>query len=227
MFAFVADNDPDGEGGDVVQDAPAMAASGYINANADWWLRICSSSWTRQWVKEGFPLWWKTHGLAPAPTRLANLPGAVEQCPFVHGALSQLLAADAVREDPYPSKVVNPLNAVPKPRQPGKYRLILDLRYIKKFVFCPKFKIRETVRLRTHLAEGQSVVPIDLTNSYWQLRMREDAWEYLGFEWEGRYCVSTVLPLGFVSAPWAFFKANARILRSSLVARVASDQLSR
>ncbi|EFJ40579.1 hypothetical protein VOLCADRAFT_108095 [Volvox carteri f. nagariensis] len=55
------------EGGDIIQGAGPPAASGNINVNANWWLSVCSSSWTKQWVQQGFLLWWKQAGVTPPP----------------------------------------------------------------------------------------------------------------------------------------------------------------
>jgi ribonuclease HI len=47
---------------------------------------------------------------------------------------------------------------------------------------------------------------VDLANGYWQLRMQDQALEYLGFEWRGKFYTFTVLPFGIKSAPWGFQK---------------------
>ncbi|GLC39197.1 hypothetical protein PLESTM_000862900 [Pleodorina starrii] len=194
------------EGGDVVQGAAPPAASGNINVNASWWLSVCSSSWTKQWVQQGFPLWWKQAGVTPPPKVMRNHQGALEQRAFVTESVEALLAAGAVRQVSARPRVVNPLNAIPKPRQPGKFRLLLDLRYVNQYVYCPKFKFEKLTDLEQIFQPNDLLISADLTNSYWQLRMREDACDYLGFEWDGRFYVFTVLPFGLVSAPWAFSK---------------------
>ncbi|EFJ39635.1 hypothetical protein VOLCADRAFT_108551 [Volvox carteri f. nagariensis] len=86
------------KGGDVVQGAGLPAASGNINVNANWWLSVCSSSWTKQWVQQGFPLWWKQAGVTPPPRVMRNHQGALEQRAFVTESVSALLAAGAVRQ---------------------------------------------------------------------------------------------------------------------------------
>jgi hypothetical protein len=144
--------------------------------------------------------------VAPPPRLMRNHQGALEQRAFVTDSIKALLAAGAVRQVSARPTVVNPLNAVPKPRQPGKYRLILDLRYVNQYVYCRKFKFEKLTDVEQIFQPNDFLVSADLTNSYWQLRMREDACEYLGFEWEGQYYVFTVLPFGLVSAPWAFSK---------------------
>lgn len=149
-------------------------------------------------------MWWKTPRLQPAPKVLPNHKGALEHSEFVRSAIKQLVDAGAVRPVSHCPRVVNPLSAVPKPRQPGKFRLIMDLRYVNDFVYCPKCKFEKVGDLNQIWQTGDLLISLDLTNSYWQLRMREDALEYLGFEWEGQYYVFTVLPFGLVSAPWGF-----------------------
>ncbi|GIL56834.1 hypothetical protein Vafri_12133 [Volvox africanus] len=195
------DDGPEGRGADA-------GASGQINAHQDFWLRnICASKWTRRWVRNGFPSVWEDSKLPPPPRQLPNHPGAREHAEYMDATLAEFLAAGAAREweGPTPPRCVLPLNVIPK-QQPGKFRVLLDGRHINKFVQCPKFKYERLVDLDALMRPGELMVGIDLTNSYWQLRMHAAAQEFLGFEWRGKYYVFTVLPFGLKSAPWGFSK---------------------
>ena len=191
----------EGEGADA-------AASGQINAQQEFWLKnICASKWTRRWVRNGFPLVWEDPR-NPAPRRQqSNHPGAREHEEYMDATLKEFLAAGAAREweGPSPPRCVLPLNVIPK-KQPGKFRVLLDGRHVNEFLKCPKFKYERLSDLEALMQPGEFMVGIDLTNSYWQLRMNDAAHEYLGFEWRGKYYVFTVLPFGLKSAPWGFSK---------------------
>jgi hypothetical protein len=104
-----------------------------------------------------------------------------------------------------PTKVVLPVNVIPK-KQQGKFRVLLDGRPVNVGLYCPTFKYERLTDLEHLLQPGELMVSIDLVNSYWQLRMEKGAQEYLGFEWRGKYDVFTVLPFGLKSAPWGFRK---------------------
>ncbi|EFJ50957.1 hypothetical protein VOLCADRAFT_103752 [Volvox carteri f. nagariensis] len=56
-------------------------------------------SWTKQWVQQGFPLWWKQAGVTPPPRVMRNHQGVLEQRAFVTESVTALLAAGAVRQE--------------------------------------------------------------------------------------------------------------------------------
>ena len=99
-------------------------------------------------------------------------------------------------------KCVHPLNVVPKKN--GKLRLILDLRHVNKFLHQFKFKYESLADAAMLMHQHDLLCSADLTNGYWQLRMRPDTFEYLGFEWEGDFYVFKVLPFGLSTAPFVF-----------------------
>ncbi len=70
---------------------------------------------------------------------MRNHQGALEQRAFVTESTKALPAAGAVRQVSARPTIVNPLNALSKPRQLGKYVLILDSRYVNQYVYCAKF----------------------------------------------------------------------------------------
>ena len=121
--------------------------------------------------------------------------------------LKEFLAAGAAREweGTTPPRCVLPLNVIPK-KQPGKFRGLLDGRHVNEYLTCPKFEYERLSDLDSLMQPGEFMVGIDLTNSYWQLRMNDAALEYLGFEWRGKYYVFSVLPFGLKTAPWGFSK---------------------
>lgn len=140
------------------------------------------------------------------PQRRANHPGAYEHAPFLSASIAEMVTAGAAQlwGKPEPPPVVLPLNVIPKPRQPGKFRLLLDGRPVNDGLYCLTFKYERLTDLEHLLQPNEFMVGIDLTAGYWQMRMAEEAQPYLGFEWEGRYYVFCVMPFGLKSAPWGF-----------------------
>lgn len=144
----------------------------------------------------------------PKPRRFKNNASSLtaEASAFITTSLLLLLTAGAVQEwggvsSPFPT-VVSPLGVVPKAN--GKLRLILDLRYVNEHLYCPHFKFENLKNLQDVLNLGDLMATIDLQNGYWQMRMHPDFYQYLGFEWNGKYYVFTVLPFGLSTAPWCF-----------------------
>lgn len=171
-------------------------------------MAITSNKWVHQWVQQGFPLWWDRKKGAPKPKRFKNNASALtsEAAAFITTSLLLLLAAGAVQRwdspsSPFPT-VVSPLGVVPKAN--GNLRLILDLRYVNEHLFCPHFKFESLKSLQDILVSSDLMATVDLQNGYWQMRMHPAFTQYLGFEWEGKFYVFTVLPFGLSTAPWCF-----------------------
>jgi hypothetical protein len=190
------------KGADVTEGSPASAVGG-IHTRQPFWQAICTSSWAQQWVREGFPLRWASAGLPPPPAAYPNRAGAREHAGFVSSCIAEQLEAGAILRWPHKPRVVNPINVVPK--KSGKLRLILDLSLgVNPFVYSPSFKYERLRDLDQVAHRGARLMAVDLVNGYWQVRMHPEAYEYLGFEWEGQFYVFAVLPFGLSTAPWCF-----------------------
>lgn len=154
----------------------------------------------------GFPLWWARDKGAPRPRRLRNGPSSqsAEARAFITAQLLLLLAAGAVQAwtAASPPTVVSPLGVAPKSN--GKLRLILDLRFVNEHLYVPHFKFEKLSDLQDILRPGDLMATMDLLNGYWQMRMHPDYYQYLGFEWEGKFYVFTVLPFGLATAPFCY-----------------------
>lgn len=189
----------------------AIPPAGGLRRHVSWWEANCSSSFVLQWVKSGFPLWWKDPKVRPPPFSRPNHKGAYEHEPFVDECVSDLVKAGAAKQVCSKPTVVNPLNVTPKKN--GKLRLILDLRHVNGYLSFPSFKL-DSLLLLAHLANrGDSMFAIDLAHGYHQVQMSESSHDFLGFEWKGQYYVFTALPFGLASAPWCFTKVMLQVLR--------------
>ena len=194
-----------GEGGDVLQDNPKykdQTGSGAINIAKSFWLTLPLSSWLAQWIEEGVPLHWEDLKVKAPACFIKNHKGAMEHEHFVDQSVGELVAAGAVCKVAVRPKCVHPLNVVPKKN--GKLRLILDLRHVNQFLHQFKFKFESLSDAAMLMQKGDLLCSADLTNGYWQLRMRADTFQYLGFEWKGDFYVFKVLPFGLSTAPYVF-----------------------
>lgn len=190
----------------------AIPDAGGLNRHLAWWEANCSSSVVLEWVKSGFPLWWKDPGVVPPPFERPNHQGALDHADFLDECIADLVRAGAAEQVHVKPRVVNPLNVTPKKN--GKLRLILDLRHVNKFLSIPAFKMDSLLVLADLAKQGDKMFAIDLAHGYHQVQMSEDSRDYLGFEWAGKYYVFTALPFGLASAPWCFTKVMVQILRA-------------
>ena len=91
-----------------------------------------------------------------------------------------------------------------------KLRLILDLRYINKFLQVPKFKCEDNRLIKDLFNTGDFFFKFDICSRYHHVDIHLQYQKYLVFLWiiDGclRYFVFTVLVFGLSSAPYVFTK---------------------
>lgn len=82
----------------------------------------------------------------------------------------------------------------------GKKRLVINLRYLNKFVVKRKFKY-EGINTFVELAErGDFMISFNLRSGYHHIDIHKESQRFLGFQWEGKFYVFTVLPFGLSTA---------------------------
>jgi hypothetical protein len=94
----------------------------------------------------------------------------------------------------------------------NKLRLILDLRYINSFLEVQKFKY-ESIREVSQLAKlGDYLFSVDLKYGYHHVDVAPEFWQYLRFEWHGKYYVFCQLPFGMATACFVFTKLMKQLV---------------
>ena len=175
------------------------------------WQFIGASALVIAWIMNGYPLPFLS-AARPAPTFFKNAAGAEQHGCWLDSALEELLEAGAVRHVLQRPTVCSPLDVVGKggPNS-GKFRLILDLRYVN--LFCEKFKFTmETLaRRRSMILPGSWMFSIDLTSAYHHVEIQEEDQQYMGFCWRGKYYVFCCLPFGGSYSPAAFTRLSKQI----------------
>ena len=82
-------------------------------------------------------------------------------------------------------KVVSPLGLVPKGTE-GKFRLIINTRYVNEYMVKRKFKFEGLKDLSAMAKKGDKVVSFDLiTSGYYPVELHPRTRTYIGFEWKG------------------------------------------
>ena len=95
----------------------------------------------------------------------------------------------------------------------GKKRLVINLRHLNQFLWKQKFKC-EDLRVAMLLLEmGDYMFSFDLKSGYHHVDIAKEHWKYLGFSWESRFYVFTVLPFGLSSACYIFTKLVRPLVR--------------
>lgn len=110
--------------------------------------------------------------------------------------------------------MTSPIGLIPKPHQPGKWRLIVDLsspnRASVNDAIDPKLchmrytSVLEAASIVQHLGKGTLLAKLDLLHAYRNVPVHADDHPLLGVKWGQVTFVDTALPFGLRSAPMIF-----------------------
>ena len=212
------------ESGDVSPSSPCSSESpvGRLRLHKDFWLQAMAAtklvcSITLSIISNGYQLRWNSLGPATI-VRQPNHPSALDEKKFVSETVAKGLELGTWKQARSSElKCIMPLG-VACHRRTGKKRLIFDCRHLNRHLKTTKFKMESLhVEGRSLFQKGWFGGTIDLTGAYYHIEMHPSAYEYLGFEWEGRYYYYTVLPFGISTAPYIFtlvMKTTVAYLRS-------------
>jgi hypothetical protein len=146
--------------------------------------------------------------VAPDRKELPNAPYAMKHSVFVSGTVAEMLSVGAVTLLPRGQKplVVSPLGVVSKPHT-NKYRLSVNLRYVNRRFRKKIFKFEGWKDLADLSERGGHAVSYDLMPGYYHVGVHPGSMTFIGFFWEGRYCVYNCLPFGLSTTSWFFSKS--------------------
>jgi len=123
---------------------------------------------------------------------------------FVDEAVQSLVINRCVMEVDQQPHVCSPLSVVSNAA--GKLRLVLNLKYLNKFLHVMTFKY-EDLRVAALLFErNYSMFKFDLKLGYHHVDIHPECYNLLGFQWRGTFYVFKVLPFGLSSACYLFTK---------------------
>ena len=88
----------------------------------------------------------------------------------------------------------------------GKKRLILDLRYVNKCLDTKRVKYEDWKVALSYFEQDAYMFSFDLKSGYHHIEIHAEHQTFLGFAWENRSYIFTVLPFGLSTAPYIFTK---------------------
>ena len=108
----------------------------------------------------------------------------------------------------------NPIGIIPKPHQPGMFRLIVDLSspqgcsvndgICQSLCSLSYTSVDQAARLVAACGKGALMAKTDLRSAYRQVPVHADDQHLLGIEWGGQTYCDRALPFGLRSAPKVF-----------------------
>ena len=176
--------------------------------------------------------------MALLPSRDGNLPSVRQRPNLVADYLATERAAGRLL-GPIPEHLarcchISPIGLIPKPHQPGKWRLIVDLSspagasvndaIAVDHCHMQYASVLEAAALVRQLGRGAILAKTDLLNAYRVIPVHPDDHPLLGIHWDRCTLVDTALPFGLRSAP-KIFSAFADALAWVLGARGVKWQL--
>lgn len=109
---------------------------------------------------------------------------------------------------------------IPKPHQPGKWRLILDLSSPRshgvndgidpQLCSLSYARLDDGVKRVLSLGAGALLAKLDIRSAYRMIPVHPDDRSLLGMRWQGTVCLDAALPFGLRSAPKIFLPSPTR-----------------
>ena len=169
----------------------------------------------RRGLGHGFQIGFdRKHPLRPAR---GNFRSVADNPTTVSRYIAEEVAAGRLELVPPPSAAIvrrNPIGLIPKPHQPNKFRLIVDLSAPQGFsindgissALCSLeyASVDKAAELIARCGRGALMAKTDLLSAYRQVPIHKADSALLGLEWEGRTYIDKALPFGLRSAPKLF-----------------------
>ena len=149
------------------------------------------------------------HKSEPTSYVRGNHQSACKNSLFIQESLSELCTTGCAVEVSARPIIFSPLSVVEN--SSGKKRLVINLRHLNQFLWKQRFKY-EDLRVAMLLLEKGDYMFL-LTLSLAITMLIKEHWKYLGFSWESRFYVCTVLPFGLSSACYIFIKLVRPLVR--------------
>ena len=187
----------------VVHDGPV---GGRLQKFRQVWQRLGANPRAVSILKEGYSLPFK---LRPPLTRVPIIQSSYAnpvKSRFLKEALISLQGKLVVEPVLVRSSLAfyNRLFLVPKPE--NKWRPILDLSRLNKFLKTGTFKMETPETIRTSLQKGEWVTSLDFSDAYFHIPIHPRSRKYMRFFLNKRAYQFTALPFGLATAPLEFTK---------------------
>ena len=170
-----------------------------------------------QGISEGFRIGFSygSNHLKPSKSNLAGArshPNVVED--YLQSEVSLRRVAGPFLSSLLPNCQISRFGVIPKNRQPGKWRLIVDLSHpkgksvndgIAKDLCSLKYiTLEDAVQQILTLGPGTSLAKIDIKSAFRLLPVHSADRHLLGMKWNGEIYLDSCLPFGLRSAPRLF-----------------------
>ena len=169
-------------------------------------------------IRDGFRIGFDYANQAPISTT-GNMSSARRHPQALEQYLARETGAGRVRAVPAKGALTRKVHisrcgVIPKPHQPGKWRLIVDLSSpkgasvndgIDPSLCSVSYALVDDATVAVlHLGQGSRLAKFDLDNAYWLVPVHPDDRPPLGIRWKGVTIIDGALPFGLRLVPRLF-----------------------
>ena len=168
------------------------------------WIRQGAHSSIIQLIQNGYCLPFRERPkLSRTPCINSGYSGSIKQSALLT-SIQDLLQKGAIEivQNSDSLGFYSRLFLVPKPG--NRWRPVIDLSSLNKFLAIPKFKMETPESIRASLRKGEWVTSIDLTDAYLHVPINKQSRKYLRFFANGIIYQFKSLPFGLATAPLVF-----------------------
>ena len=114
--------------------------------------------------------------------------------------------------EPSEAEVVSGIFARPKKAE-GKWRPIVNVKWLNRFLLKIKFKMTKLADIRKWLQPGFYCASIDLKDAYYSVGLHPSAWRFIRFRWRNILYEYRTLMFGLTSSPRIFTKVVGQVIK--------------
>ena len=175
------------------------------------WNVVCNNKWVKNVVEFGYKIPLKYF---PSQQRIPVNPTVSDGAHdvMVKEAIELKNKQAVVVASHEPGEYISSYFAVPKPRSPGKFRPILNLKFFNKCVKKYKFTMESLKAIRDWIKPGSWCVGLDLKDAFPHIPIHKDSRKYLRFKWLGELLQWIALPFGLTCSPRVITKVIKPIM---------------
>ena len=191
----------------------AEVVGGRLQQFSGAWQKVVRSGEVQEWVTRGYTIPFSTKPPLTEPSSrcVTRLPTARMQ--VVRQEIQQLLVKRAIRVVPRTEAksrdslgFFSKMFCVQKPN--GKWRPIINLKPMNRFVAKQKFRMETVQDVREMLRPGDFGATIDLQDAYYHVPVAKRSRRYLRFMLDGVVYEYQALPMGLTCSPRVFTGIN-------------------
>ena len=189
-----------------------ISVVGRLRKGLDFMKSINSSPYILNVIEHGYKI---PLSAIPDARVLKNNRSSRDNPDFVRRSIDKLIFEGAVVECLSPPKIINPLTVA---ERKGKQRLVLDLRYLNKFVIKRKVTFESIDLALNYVKKDGYGITFDLKSGYHHVQIHNSQHSMLGFSYTDckgrvRYFKFIVMPFGLSSAGFIFTKILKELLK--------------